>query len=255
MSERDRLNRPWNARAYSALTALLAISLLYGCGRNGTTDPTSIYESRKPSDSLGTGRIYLGREIPHVRVHAEVAEWLERPERDIAEFPDRLLSALQLGPADVVADIGAGTGFYTFRLAKMVPHGRVLAVDIQPEMLAELRSRAAGDSVRNIEVIEGAEDDPRLPASSVDLALIVGSYHEFYYPYEMMVKIFESLVPGGRVALVEYRGEDDTLPLPKIHRLAEEQARREMEYVGLEWVATQRDLPRQHLLIFEKPTH
>ncbi|MDX1741170.1 MAG: class I SAM-dependent methyltransferase [Rhodothermales bacterium] len=212
-----------------------------------------MYESREPSDSLGTGRIYLGREIPHVREHAEVAQWLDRPERDIAEFPDRLLSALELKPADVVADIGAGTGFYTFRIASLVPHGRVLAVDIQPAMLQELRLRATENGVRNIDVIEGAEDDPRLPPNSVDLALIVGSYHEFYHPYEMMVKIVEALVPGGKVALVEYRGEDDTLPLPAIHRLSEEQARKEMEFVGLKWAATKRELPQQHLLIFEKP--
>ena len=120
-------------------------------------------------------------------------------------------------------------------------------------MLDDLRRRATDTQIRNIEVIQGAEDDPRLPVGTVDLALIVGSYHEFYYPYEMMDKIFAALVPGGRVVLVEYRGEDETLPLPPIHRLTEEQAKKEMEYVGLRWIATKRDLPQQHLLVFEKP--
>jgi fibrillarin-like rRNA methylase len=128
---------------------LLAAVLFNACSRAGAPDGASLYQTREPSDSLGTGRVYLGREIPHVRVHAEVAEWLERPERDRAEFPERLISALELRPADVVADIGAGTGFYTFRIAGIVPHGRVLAVDIQPEMLEDLRRRAEERQVWN----------------------------------------------------------------------------------------------------------
>ncbi len=233
---------------------LLTGAAVFGCGPGGTPDPAKLYQSRTPTDSLGTGRFFLGREIPKVRSHADVAEWLNRPGRDQAEFPDRLVAALDLRPADVVADIGAGTGFYSFRIARLVPHGRVLATDIQPEMLEELRRRAVEEEIRNVEVVQGEEDDPNVPANSIDLALFVGSYHEFYYPYEMMTRVVESLVPGGRVVLVEYRGEDETLPVAPIHRLTEEQARQEMEFVGLRWVQTKRELPQQHVLIFEKPS-
>ncbi len=235
------------------LCAAAATVLLAGCADRGDSPTAGHYRTKSTADTLSTGRIYLGREIPRVRAHAEVADWLERPTRDQAEFPDRLVAALELRPADVVADIGAGTGFYTFRLAPLVPHGRVLAVDIQPEMLEMIRRRVAEDNVRNVQVIEGTVDDPKLPPSTVDVALIVGSYHEFYHPYEMMTRVVESLVPGGRVVLVEYRGEDETLPLLPIHRLTEAQAIREMEFVGLTWVTTRRDLPQQHFLVFRKP--
>ncbi|MBT8401953.1 MAG: class I SAM-dependent methyltransferase [Rhodothermia bacterium] len=234
------------------LAILLICTGWIGC-RGAEDAPASHYRELEPSDSLGTGRYYLGREIARIRSHREIASWLDRPERELAEFPERLVKALDLKPSDVVADIGAGTGFYTFRIADMVPHGRVLAVDIQPEMLVDLRARAEAQGYDNVEVIQGEADDPNLPAASVDLVLIVGSYHEFSYPYEMMRQIEAALVPGGRVALAEYRGEDETLPLSTLHRLTEAQARKEMEYVGLGWTKTLDILPRQHLMFFEKP--
>lgn len=235
-----------------------AFALLFICsgslGCRGSEDaPANHYRELESSDSLGTGRFYLGREIARIRSHREVASWLDRPERELAEFPERLVRALDLKPSDVVADIGAGTGFYTFRIADMVPHGHVLAVDIQPEMLADLRARAESEGYANVEVIQGDADDPNLPQASVDLVLVVGSYHEFFYPYEMMQQIEGALVPGGRVVLAEYRGEDETLALPSLHRLTEAQARKEMEHVGLSWTRTLDILPRQHLMFFEKP--
>ncbi len=239
-------------RGLCALALLWVCGLLSACGGGeGASDDQ--YRQLEPADSLGTGRFYLGREIARIRSHRDIASWLDRPERDLAEFPERLVKALELKPSDVVADIGAGTGYYTFRIADEVPHGRVLAVDVQPEMLADLSVRAQAEGYENVDVIKGEEDDPNLPLASVDLVLIVGSYHEFFYPYEMMRRIEAALVAGGRVVLAEYRGEDESLPLPSLHRLTEAQARMEMEHVGLSWMKTLDILPRQHLMFFVKP--
>ncbi|MDX1429899.1 MAG: class I SAM-dependent methyltransferase [Rhodothermales bacterium] len=252
----DRISNTYRRRGtwrtLGPASVVLAVALASGCAREA--DPAGEhYRQEESIDSLGTGKFYLDREIARIRPHREVASWLDRPERELAEFPERLVKALELQPSDVVADIGAGTGYYTFRIAENVPQGRVLAVDIQPEMLADLRRKAEEEGFSNVQVIRGSEDDPNLPAATVDVVLIVGSCHEFYYPYEMMRGIEIALVPGGRLFLAEYRGEDDTLPLSPLHRISQEQARKEMEYVGLEWERTLDILPRQHLMIFRKP--
>ena len=250
IAPRFRFRRP-----IPVITGIVVLLGIAGadCRSEHPDDPAGVYSYRSPTPEVGTGRIYHDREIARVRSHDEVAEWLDRPEREVSELSDRLVDALDLKPADVVADIGAGTGFYTFRIARTVPHGRVLAVDIQPEMLADIRERAERESIRNVEPILGSEKDPHLPTESVDVVLIVGSYPEFYYPYEMMRGIVQSLVPGGRVVLVEYRGEDETIPMPALQRLTEVQARREMSAVGLRWLRTLDVLPRQHLMTYEKP--
>ena len=194
----------------------------------------------------------MGREIAQVMGHLG-AGWLERPQREREEQPAKLVDALELRPTDAVADIGAGTGYFSFRLAKKVPQGKVLAVDIQPEMLDLLRDAAAERNVKNVEPVLGKVDDPNLPAESVDLALMVDAYHEFDFPREMMNGIVKALKPGGRVALVEYRGEDASVPIKPLHKMTEAQAVREMTAVGLEHVETVESLPTQHLMIFRKP--
>ncbi len=238
-------------RAMLGLTAAFLLSSL-GCGPD-VPDPDKLYRQGRATEEGGTGRFYMGREIARVRSHEEVAGWLDRPDRETAEFPGRLVRAMELKPADVVADIGAGTGYYTFRLADEVPHGRVFAVDIQREMLNDIESRAEAEGYRNVQAVVGTTKDPNLPENAINVALIVGSYHEFFYPFEMMTNIYRSLVPGGRLFLVEYRGEDETLPASALHRLTVQQARKEMEIVGLKWVDTRSILPQQHLLIFRKP--
>jgi ubiquinone/menaquinone biosynthesis C-methylase UbiE len=209
------------------------------------------YEQRAPSPR-GTGKVYLGREIA-IPVGHSAAEWLERPQREDEEKPHLLVESLPLQPNDVVADIGAGTGYYTFRLAERVPRGKVLAVDIEPGLLGELREAAAQRGVTNVEPILGAIDDPGLPAGAVDLVLIVDAYHEFSHPREMMAAIVRSLAPGGRLALVEYREEDPNLPIHPLHKMTEAQARREMEAAGLVLLETRTHLPRQHLMFFGRP--
>ena len=194
----------------------------------------------------------MGREIAEV---TDPATWedLERPTREVLELPDRVVQALELRPANVVADIGAGTGYFTFRLSEAVPRGRVYAVDIQPEMLDILTARQQQLGVRNVETVLGDLKNPNLPAASIDLALIVFAYPQFSHPREMMTHVAEALKPGGRVVLVEYRAEDPTVPVSPLNRISEAQARREMEAVGLDWRETRAILPQQHLMVFEKP--
>lgn len=205
-----------------------------------------------PASRDGIGKFYMGREISQVMGHLG-AGWLERPTREREERTDLLLERLPLSGDDVVADLGAGTGYFSLPIARRVPDGRVLAVDIQPEMLALIESRMASEGVANIELVLATEQDPRLPPGAVDLVLIVDAYHEFAYPREVMQAVFAALRPGGRVVLIEYRAEDPAVWIKPLHKLSEAQARLELEAVGLRWAETQDFLPQQHFLVFEKP--
>lgn len=197
--------------------------------------------------------MYFGREIARVTTHRGGAEWLERPTRENTELPDRLVANMDLRPSDVVADIGAGTGYFTFRIAERVPTGRVLAVDIQQEMLDDILARRDSLGVRNVETVLGTERSPNLGAESIDVALMVAAYHEFFYPWEMMTSIYDALRPGGRVVLIEYRAEDETLEVNRLHRLSEQQATRELEAAGFDYRFSRDILPQQHFMVFEKP--
>ena len=180
------------------------------------------------------------------------AGWLERSEREEEERTDLLIDALALKPDDVVADIGAGSGYFTFRMSPLVPQGKVLAVDIQPEMLQMIEEKEQKQQVKNIETILGTIEDPKLPKNSVDWVLLVDAYHEFSHPYEMMSAIAEALSPTGKVALVEYRAEDPLVPIKPRHKMTEAQAVKELEAVGLTLVENKDLLPQQHLMIFQR---
>ena len=221
---------------------------------NPSTDSTGVYSYASSQNPGGTGKFYMGREIAAITSHDLGAIWLERPGREAAEFPTRVVEALDLLPDEVVADIGAGTGYFTFKIAPLVPEGKVLAVDIQPEMLDQIRARMTVDSLANVEPILGTVDNPNLPADSVDVALIVASYHQFSHPHEMMQNIVAALKPGGRLVLVEYRGEDSTISVDPLLKMTEAQARKEMARHGLVWRQTKDFLPQQHFMVFEKPT-
>ena len=211
------------------------------------------YERRPPRDPNGIGLYYEGRQIAHVMGH-EGADWLERSDRAQDEGTDKLLKELALKPTDEVADIGAGTGYFSFRMARLVPKGEVLAVDIQPEMIAELSQRRLQNGLANVHPVLGTTTDPRLPANALDLVLIVDAYHEFDHPREMGRVIARALRPGtGRLALVEYRAEDANVPIKPIHKMTVEQAEKEMKAIGLELVEANETLPQQHLLLFRRP--
>ena len=203
-------------------------------------------------DRDGIGKFYLGREIAHVMGH-QAADWLERPEREIEERPGLVIEALKFKPGDVVADIGAGTGYFSWRIAQKVgAKGIVYGVEIQQEMIDLMNQKMAERKVTNVKPILGTIKDPKLPPGSVDLVIMVDVYHEFDYPYEMMENICKALKPGGRVVFVEYRGEDPKVPIKLVHKMTEAQVRKECAALPLEWVETNATLPRQHILIFRK---
>ena len=207
----------------------------------------------RPASADGIGRVYMGREIAGV-MGWQGAAWLEREEREREERTDLLVRSLALTPGMVVADIGAGTGYLSRRMAAAVaPGGKVLAVDVQPEMVRMLERLAKEPGVGRIEPSLGAVDDVRLPPASVDLAIMVDVYHELSQPYEVLTSIVRALRPGGRVAFVEYRAEDRAVPIKALHKMSEAQVRREAAAVaGLAWDRTVETLPWQHLVLFRK---
>ncbi len=202
----------------------------------------------------GIGTTYFGREIAQVMGHPAIG-WLERPHRRGEERTDLLIAALGVKSGEVVADIGAGSGYFSLPLARAVgAGGRVFAVDVQQEMVDFLTARAKKESIENITAVLGAIDDVKLAPSSVDLVLLVDAYHEFDHPWEMMRSIVRALRPGGRVALVEFRGEDPKVEIKPLHKMTQHQARRELEAAGLTFDRTDTSLPQQHLMWFHRPT-
>lgn len=229
----------------------LPASALAAQGAGAAVAADEFYEYRAGSPD-GTGKFYMGREISLVMGHLG-AGWLERPEREREERTDLFIQGLPLEPHFVVADIGAGTGYFTFPAARRVPEGRVLAVDIQPEMLEIIEARRANLGVQNVESVLGTIMDPGLPDGEVDLIFLVDAYHEFSHPREMGEAIFRALRPGGTLVLVEYRAEDPTVPIRALHKMTEAQARLEMEVLGFRWERTDDYLPWQHVMIFTRP--
>lgn len=215
------------------------------------TPSQAVYEFDRRSRD-GIGKFYFGREISQVMGHRG-ANWLERREREREERTDLLIEALPLSADSVVADIGAGTGYFSFPIAQRVPNGRVLAVDIQPQMLEIVTKRSENDGVGNVETVLGSEIDPRLPDAAVDVILLVDAYHEFSYPAEMGQAMADALKPGGVLVLIEYRGEDPSVPIKPLHKMTQSQARLEMAAIGLEWQRTEDFLPQQHFMVFVKP--
>ena len=214
--------------------------------------PQPLYETREIHDPNGTGKFYLGREIAQVMGPGGIA-WLDRPEREDEERPATVIDALRLRGGEVVADLGAGSGYFTFRIAaKVGKRGKVLAVEIQDEMLETIRRRATALKVTNVEEVKGSETDPKLPANGVDIVLMVDVYHELAYPYEVMTKVCKALKPGGRVVFVEYRKEDPRVPIKEVHKMSVEQVEKEMRAVGLVHTRTLETLPSQHIVIFER---
>ena len=200
----------------------------------------------------GIGKFYMGREISKVMGHLG-ASWLERPKREQEERTDLLVKGLNLKPSDTVADIGAGSGYFSFRMAKLVPQGQVFAVDISPQMIGIVRSKMAQEEVNNVVPVQSTIKQTKLPPNSVDAALIVDAYHEFSHPLEMATSILTSLKPGGKLILIEYRMEDPSVPIKLLHKMTEKQAKAEMKNAGFKWEKTLTMLPQQHFMIFRKP--
>jgi precorrin-6B methylase 2 len=221
----------------------------------GTTGK-SRYTTRKNHDPNGIGKFYMGREIARVMGHQGIS-WLERPEREEEERLTALVESLKLSPGMTVADIGAGSGVISVRIARAIsPEGKVLAVDIQKEMLRALERKSKQLQIDNIIPVLGTTRSPNLDPESVDLIVMVDVYHEFNFPYEMLSEIVKALKPGGRVVFVEYRKEDPTVPIKEIHKMSEAQVKKEalLPELGLEWKETIDTLPRQHVIVFTRKT-
>ena len=237
---------------FALLLAVDCRTVQTGAAQQSMAADKPVYETRADHDPDGIGKFYLGREIAHVMGY-QGAEWLERPERIEEEKPDQVVEQMKLKPADVVADVGAGTGYFSFRIAPLVKQGKVFAVDLQPEMLAIIERRKKELKAENVVAVQSTETDVKLPDGSVDVALMVDVYHEFAYPYEMMRSVVKALKPGGRVVQIEYRGEDPDVPIKRLHKMTVAQCRKEMAAVGLVWKETKDFLPQQHFIVYEKP--
>ena len=200
----------------------------------------------------GIGKVYMGREIAGV-MGWQGASWLEREERQQEERGDLLLRELGLKPGMVVADVGAGTGYYARRMAPLVGSGGVVyATDVQPEMMRMLEDGAKKAGLANIKPVLGGLQSVNLPDASVDLAIMVDVYHELEFPFEVMDSLVRALKPGGRIAYVEYRAEDPRVPIKTLHKMSEAQVRKEAAAHALVWERTASTLPWQHVVIFRK---
>jgi ubiquinone/menaquinone biosynthesis C-methylase UbiE len=225
-------------------------------GESAAEEPPRYVINLEDHDPNGIGKFYMGREIARVMGYP-AADWLERPEREKEENLTKLVEALKIKPGLVVADIGAGSGRISEMISPLVgPEGKVLAVDIQDEMLALIRERARQKKLTNIELVLSTENSPKLEPGSVDLAFMVDVYHEFSYPYEMMQGLSRALKPGGRLVFVEYRKEDPKVRrmIKLVHTMTEAQVKKEasLPEFGLKWKETSNVLPVQHIIVFEK---
>ena len=232
---------------------LLAATLLPAAEKaERTVPPKPLYKQLKRPNIDGIGKFYMGREISHVMGHRG-AKWLERPEREREEGTMEMINCLKLKAGDNVADIGVGTGYIAWRMAKKIgPKGTVYGVDIQPEMLEHLARNMAKRGLKNVKGVMGTIKNPKLPPNSIDLVIMVDVYHEFSFPYEMMRGIVKALKPGGRVAFVEYRGEDPKVPIKRLHKMTEAQVKKEAALFALKHAETYKKLPWQHVVFFRK---
>ena len=210
----------------------------------------SIY-TYKPGDFNGIGKWYMGREIAYVMGFQGI-DWLERSEREKEEDVSTLIKNMKVKSVDHIADIGAGSGYHAFKLASLVKNGLIYAVDIQSEMLNEIELKKKSNKILNIKTILGSEKGIDLPKHSLDKVLLVDVNHEFSYPFEMIKSIKDALKPKGLLFLIEYRGEDSSVPIKKIHKMTEKQSVIEMKAAGFKLKENINNLPWQHCMIFEK---
>jgi ubiquinone/menaquinone biosynthesis C-methylase UbiE len=205
-----------------------------------------------PAPAFQATHPLTGRHIANV-MGFRGADWLERPERESEENVEGALDAIRLKPGMTVAEVGAGTGYVSLRMAKRVgPTGKVYANDLQPEMLVLLHNNAAKAGIANVTTVLGGETDPKLPAGQMDLIILVDVYHEFSQPQEMLRGIRRALKPDGRLVQLEYRKEDPNVPILADHKMSVAEARTEVEAEGFKLEPVIETLPRQHILIYTK---
>jgi len=231
-----------NFKPYTLLFIFLSISM-FSLGQER-------YKIRA-GDPNGINKWYMGRQIAHVMSHYGI-DWLEREEREMEENTSLLLKNLAVKPGMVVADIGAGSGYHSSLLSKMVGTGKVFAVDVEPEMIAYLNARIKQEKLSRIVPVLSTEQKVSLPENTIDMMLLVDVYHEFSFPYEMALSMRAALKPGGKLVLVEFRAEDPTVPIKTIHKMSEAQAIKEFKAAGFTFDKNIDNLPWQHCMVFTK---
>lgn len=259
------MNRDSNRRLLLSAHLMCAMALLCCsvgkeafCDDEPASQDNDNYTFRQDHDPNGIGKFYMGREIAHVMgfgPDGNGAKWLERQSREREEKLSLMIKSLKLKPGDVVADIGAGSGVISLLMAEQIgPKGKVLAVDVQQKMLDRLKERCKKFGVTNVEPVKSVPKSPKLKPESVDMAIFVDVYHELEFPYEMMQEVSKSLKPGGRAVFVEYRMEDRTVPIKRVHKMTQAQVKKEIgrSELSLKWKETIGALPWQHIIVFEK---
>jgi SAM-dependent methyltransferase len=229
---------------------LLGIILLCISSTTLRAQQDSTYTHRTASEG-GTGKFYFGREIANVMDFGG-SQWLERNSRQVEENTNLAISKFPITESSMVADIGAGTGYYTFKIYHKVPKGRVYAEEIQNDAVTYLKNKAGQLNASNVTVIKGNEKSPELPENSLDLALMVDVYHELSYPHEMLQSIKKSLKPKGKLLLLEYKAEDAKVNIRPLHKMSVEQVNKELTANGFHLVQDGEFLPIQHFLLYEK---
>jgi ubiquinone/menaquinone biosynthesis C-methylase UbiE len=234
---------------YLKLTLLLGICFCCsGLHAQGPADSIYTYKHATPD---GTGKYYKGREIAQV-MGFEGAAWLERNTREQEENTKKAIAKLPITATSVVADIGAGTGYYTFPIAAKVPQGKVYAVEIQQSAISYLQQRSKQLNLNNVVVVKGGEKSPNLPDNDIDLAIMVDVYHELSYPHEMLQAIRRSLKKGGKLLLLEYRAEDPTIEIKPLHKTSIYQLNKELKANGFHLKQDGEFMPIQHFLVYQK---
>jgi len=227
---------------------ILALCFFQCKGQNNNTDDNYTFQE---GSFDGIGKFYKGREIAHVMGYQGI-NWLERPEREKEENTSKLIKNMDIAPGDTIADIGAGSGYHVFKMLPLVREGLIYAVDIQPEMLQEIRDRKKKKGVDQIKVVKGSAQSVNLPENSVDKILMVDVYHEFSFPVEMLTSMHKALREDGKIYLIEYRGEDSAVPIKKLHKMTEIQAVKEFKANGFKFQENIDNLPWQHCMVFVK---
>ncbi len=218
--------------------------------QKNTTQVDSIYQYKSPNRD-GTGKIYQAREISHV-MDAAGANWLERNDRNEEENTTLAINNLPINNKSVVADIGAGSGYYSFKIAAKLTEGKVYAVEIQDDFIKLLKKNKQERKAKNVEIVKGTEQNPNLPANSIDLAIMVDVYHELAYPQEMLSALAKALKFNGKILLLEYRAEDPTIAIKELHKMSVKQVNKEMAVNGFKLYKREEFLPIQHFLVYEK---
>mgnify|MGYP003664579637 FL=1 len=234
--------------AQTLFIILILLQWHQGIAQDKTLNANYTY---KKGDPNGIGKWYMGREIAYVMGYQGM-QWLDRPEREKEENTSTLLLNMAIDPEDIIADIGAGSGYHVFKMAKLAESGLIYAVDIQDEMLEEISNRKELDQIKNVRMIKGGEKNINIAENSLDKVLMVDVYHEFNYPAEMLVSIKKALKADGKLFLIEYRGEDESVPIKELHKMTEAQAIKEMEAAGLKLHRNIDNLPWQHCMVFIK---